>query len=133
MRTQAIAAYENTAGDETAYDERAGSPALLRATVRRDFHGDLTGQSVAEVLVCRSAADRLGYVATDRFEGRLGDRMGSFVFQHGGPIDRGVLRSFGYIVPGSGTGELSELQGDVTIAVTEAGGHSLTLDYDFEA
>ncbi len=126
MRTQAIATYENTAGDETAYDERADSPTLLRATVRREFQGDLTGESVAEVLICRSAPDRLGYVATDRIEGRLGDRTGSFVFQHGGPIDRGVLRSFG-------TGDLCELQGDVTIAVTEAGGHTLMLDYDFEA
>jgi len=133
MRTQAIATYENTAGDETAYDERADSPTLLRATVRREFQGDLTGESVAEVLICRSAPDRLGYVATDRIEGRLGDRTGSFVFQHGGPIDRGVLRSFGYVVPGSGTGDLCELQGDVTIAVTEAGGHTLMLDYDFEA
>ena len=133
MRTQAIATYENIAGDETAYDEPADRPALLHATVRRDFQGDLMGKSDAEVLICRSAPDRLGYVATDRFEGRLGDRIGGFVFQHGGPIDRGVLRSFGYVVPGSGTGELRELKGDVTIAVTEAGGHTLTLDYDFEA
>jgi hypothetical protein len=133
MQTQAIATYENTAGDEHIYDEKPDGPALLRATVRREFHGELTGQSVAEVLICRSAPDRLGYVATDRFEGRLDDRTGSFVFQHGGPIDRGVLRSFGYVVPGSGTGELHELQGDVTITVTAAGGHTLTLDYNFEA
>jgi len=86
-------------------------------------------------LKCSSAErppDRIGYVASDRFAGQLGERRGSLVFQHGGPIDRGALQSFGYIVPGSGTGELRGLRGEVTIAVTAAGEHTLTLDYDFE-
>ncbi|MGH7646503.1 MAG: SDR family oxidoreductase, partial [Gemmatimonadaceae bacterium] len=54
-------------------------------------------------------ADRLGYVATDRFTGSVSGRAGSFVFQHGGTIDRGKLTPFGYLVPGSGTGELEGL------------------------
>jgi hypothetical protein len=132
MGTQAIATYENTAGTETAYDEPADGASLFRATVGRRFQGALTGESAAEVLNCRSATDRIGYVATDRFTGRLGDRSGSFVFQHGGPIERGVLRSFGYVVPGSGTGDLRGLHGDITIAVTPSGEHTLTIDYDFE-
>jgi hypothetical protein len=84
----------------------------------RDGKGGLRGESAAEVLICRAAPDRIGYVASDRFEGRLGDRSGSFVFQHGGPIERGVLRSFGYVVPGSGTGDLRGLRGEVAIAVS---------------
>jgi hypothetical protein len=132
MRTQASATYENIAETETAYDAPAESPSLSRGSVRRRFQGALTGESVAEVLICRSTPDRLGYVASDRFAGRLGERRGSFVFQHGGPIDRGALRSFGYVVPGSGTGELRGLRGEVTISVTPAGEHTLTLDYDFE-
>jgi hypothetical protein len=132
MSTQAIATYQNTAETETAYDEPADGSSLFRATVQRRFQGDLTGESVAEVLICRSAPDGIGYVATDRFTGRLGDRSGGFVFQHGGPIERGVLRSFGYVVPGSGTGDLRGLRGDATIAVTPAAEHTLTIDYDFE-
>jgi hypothetical protein len=132
MKTQAVATYENAAGTETAYHEPVDGPSLFRASVQRRFQGTLTGESVAEVLICRAAPDRIGYVASDRFAGQLGERRGSFVFQHGGPIDRGALRSFGYVVPGSGTGELRGLRGEVTIAVTAAGEHTLTLDYDFE-
>ena len=132
MSTQATATYENIAGTETAYEEPIDSASLFRATVQRRFQGDMTGESTAEVLICRSTPERLGYVATDRFVGRLEDRSGSFVIQHGGPIDRGVLRSFGYIVPGSGTGDLRGLRGEATITVTPTGEHTLTLEYDFE-
>jgi Protein of unknown function (DUF3224) len=43
-----------------------------------------------------------------------------------------MLRPFGYIVPGSGTGELQGLQGEATISVSTTGEHTLTLDYDFQ-
>jgi|RhiMetdeSRZDD1v2_1073273.scaffolds.fasta_scaffold778216_2 hypothetical protein len=133
MSTQAISTYENNEGTETAYDKPIQGAALFRATVTRRFQGDLSGESVAEVLICRAASDRIGYVATDRFTGRLGGRTGSCVIQHGGPIDRGVLQSFGYIVPGSGIDDLRGLRGQVRITVTPEGQHTLTLDYDFEA
>jgi hypothetical protein len=132
MRAQASATYDNIAETETAYDAPAESPSLSRGSVRRRYQGALTGESVAEVLICRSTPDRLGYVASDCFAGWLGERSGSFVFQHGGPIDRGALRSFGYIVPASGTGDLRGLRGEVTVAVAPTGQHTLTLDYDFE-
>ena len=86
---------------------------------------------MAELLICPSTPDQLGYVGADRFVGRLGEHAGSFVFQHGGAIEQGVLRPFGYIVPGSGTGELRGLRGEARISVTAAGEHMLTLEYDF--
>jgi hypothetical protein len=132
MSIQATATYENIDGTETAYDEPTTGASLFRDSVRRRFQGDLIGESVAEVLICRSTSERLGYVATDRFTGQVSGRTGSFVFQHGGPIDHGALRSFGYVVPGSGTGELDGLVGEVRITVTTTGEHMLTLDYDFE-
>lgn len=38
-------------------------------------------------------------------------------------------RTFGHVVPGSGTGELAGLGGDVEISRTPEGVHTLTLDY----
>lgn len=38
---------------------------------------------------------------------------------------------FGHVVPGSGTGELAGLTGEIEISVAEDGTHTLTLDYDF--
>jgi hypothetical protein len=74
MSTQASARYENIAGTETAYDEPANGPALYRASVKRRFQGALTGERFAEVLICRSASDGIGYVASDRFSGQLDER-----------------------------------------------------------
>jgi Protein of unknown function (DUF3224) len=133
MSTRAVATFENLAEEQTPYDTPDEGPTLFRATLQRRFQGDLVGESVAALLICPSAPDQVGYVGTDRFVGRLGEREGSFVFQHGGAIERGVLRPFGYIVPGSGTGDLRGLRGEASISVSAAGAHTLTLAYDFEA
>lgn len=114
MSTRAMATFENLAENQTPYDTPSEGPTLFHATIQRRFQGD-----------------QVGYVGADRFVGRLGEREGSFVFQHGGAIERGVLRPFGYIVPGSATGDLRRLRGEVSISVSAAGAHTLTLDYDF--
>jgi uncharacterized protein DUF3224 len=80
----------------------------------------------------RSTADRVGYVATDIFDGAVAGRKGGFVFQHGGSIDRGVLRPFGYVVPGSGSGELAGIMGDIEIAFVPPATHTIALTYRFE-
>ncbi|MEO6526988.1 MAG: N-formylglutamate amidohydrolase [Gemmatimonadaceae bacterium] len=95
----------NVSTDEAATaGDAAPNQQLSRGAVTRRFSGDLEGESVAEVLIARGAADRLGYVASDRFSGRVNGRSGSFVFQHGGTIDRGALTPFGYVVPGAEPG-----------------------------
>ena len=133
MSTRAVATFENLAEEQTPYDTPDEGPTLFRATIQRRFQGDLVGESVAALLICPSAPDQVGYVGTDRCVGRLGEREGSFVFQHGGTIERGVLRPFGYIVPGSGTGDLRGLRGEASISISTAGAHTLTLEYDFGA
>jgi uncharacterized protein DUF3224 len=133
MSTRAVATFENLAEEQTPYDTPDEGPTLFRATIQRRFQGDLVGESVAALLICPSAPDQVGYVGADRFVGRMGEREGSFVFQHGGAIERGVLRPFGYIVPGSGTGDLRGLRGEASISVSAAGAHTLTLEYDFGA
>ena len=73
-----------------------------------------------------------GYVVCERVVGRLGNRSGSFVLQHGGLIGPGLPpHTFGHVVPGSGTGELAGLTGEVKIDRAEDGTHTLTLDYGF--
>ena len=124
--------YVNVSADEEPYDGSSEGIALSRGRVSRRFEGEIEGKSAAAVLIARGAADRLGYVATDRFTGRVGERSGSFVFQHGGPIDRGALTPFGYVVPGTVTGELAGLTGEIRIEFVPPATHSLTLRYAFE-
>jgi hypothetical protein len=73
-----------------------------------------------------------GYVGIDHFTGALDGRTGSFVYQHGEMHDQGARRPFGFIVTGSGTGELAGLRGDLLISASADGAHQVKLDYAFE-
>ncbi len=135
MTKQATAVFEVTGWDQTAYDESGPGPLLSRATVRKSFQGDLTGESTAQLLMCQADASDLaagaGYVATERVSGQLADRTGTFVLQHWGRSIGPTRETGGFVVPGSGTGGLVGLIGEVEIAVGPDGNHSITLRYDF--
>src|SRR5688500_13708003 len=129
MTTRATATFEITGWDETAYDEPADGPKLSRATVTKRFRGGVEGESVAELLLCQAADGSAGYLGSERVTGRVGDRAGSFVLQHGGTVAGDEQRPFGHVVPGSGTGELRGLRGEARFHHDEHGA-TLTLDYD---
>jgi hypothetical protein len=128
-RRTITAAFEVTAWDEHPYDEPADGPTLKRITVRKRFSGALEGESVAELLAAQGEDGR-GYVASERVEGVLDGRSGTFVLQHGAIEGDGALRSFGSVVPGSGTGELRGINGDGTFVHDESGA-TLTLSVGF--
>lgn len=50
-------------------------------------------------------------MASERVEGTLDGRQGTFVIQHGGLAEGTDQSSFGNIVPDSGTGELTGISG----------------------
>jgi hypothetical protein len=130
MPTRATASFDVTGWVPTPYDEPPEGPHLARVAVRKAFRGDLEGESTGEGLFCgtNAPAAGAGYVVSERFTGRLGARTGTFVLQHVGVAAPGeAARSFGHVVPGSGTGALAGLRGEVSFAE----GHTLTLDYDF--
>lgn len=136
MSTRATASFDVTGWDETPYDEPADGPQLARSNVRKTFRGDFTGESSAEVLMCQAVPGDLGagagYVASERVTAQLAGRSGTFVLQHGVLSGGEALpRTFGYIVPGSGTGDLTGLRGTAEIQRTPDGKHTLILDYEF--
>ena len=136
MTKRVVAAFKVTGWDQVPYDEQVAGPRLARATVRKAFEGEPKGTSTAELLMCQAdpanIAAGAGYVASERFVGRLRDRTGSFVMQHWGLSGNGgAPRSAGLAVPGSGTDGLAGLTGTIEIVVAPAGGHTLALDYAF--
>jgi uncharacterized protein DUF3224 len=68
-----------------------------------------------------------GYVAIEQATGTLHGHSGSFVLQHNGTMARGAGQLLITVVPDSGTGELTGLEGTMTINIVE-GKHL----YDFE-
>ncbi|MFT7840747.1 DUF3224 domain-containing protein [Saccharothrix sp. BKS2] len=114
-----------TRWDDTTWDE--AEPKLSRVLVEKTYTGVLEGTSTAELTTCQPSEGQAGYVGTERFTGTLDGRTGSFVMQHGGVVSAAGARSFGHVVPGSGTGGLAGLGGEVRLA------HELiTLDVVFE-
>lgn len=137
MSIRALCPFDISEWNENPYGEEADGPRLARTVVKKTFRGDLDGDSTAEVLMCQADPQNLsagaGYVASERVEGELHGRRGSFVMQHGALAGPGREPStFGHIVPGSGTGELKAISGTVEIGRTAEGAHTLTLDYELE-
>lgn len=136
MPESAKSSFNVTGWDPTPYEAGSpGGPALSRAVVRKQFSGDLSGESVADLLMCQADPKDFsagaGYVASERVEGTLGGRKGTFVLQHWGVSGGGKPESTGgHVVPGSGTGELAGLSGSVEISVDEDGAHTLTMEYE---
>jgi hypothetical protein len=114
------AEFEVTGWEQSVYDEPTTGPAMGRATVHKTFRGGLEGTSVAELLTA-GGADGRGYVASERFTGTLDGKAGTVVFMHGGLDDGAAPTTFGHIVPGSGTGDLSGLTGTITYQHDENG------------
>lgn len=132
---RAVAKFEVTAWDQSNYGDDGRSPQLSRASVSKEYRGDLKGSASAELLMCQADPEDLGagagYVASEKIEGQLGGREGTFVIQHWGSTGGGEAeQSGGYIVRGSGTGGLEGLSGDVQISVDDQGVHTLTLDFE---
>jgi hypothetical protein len=118
--TRIVIPFEIEAWEETVYEEPGDGPRLAQVRVVKRFSGALEGTSEARVLTAQGPGGA-GYLASERVEGTLDGRRGTFVLQHGGVGDSTAQRAFGHIVPGSGTGELAALAGEAEFAHDESG------------
>jgi hypothetical protein len=71
-------------------------------------------------------------VSVQRFRGKLGGRQGTFVLQGSEIVENGKVNARWFVVPGSGTGELSRLRGEGGFEGDFGKGSNGTLDYWFE-
>ncbi len=132
MTTHASATFEITGWDEKPYDEFAGGRKLTRAHVKKSFQGDITGASAVEYLMIYGEDGSAQVVGLERIIGRIGERAGSFVLQHEGTFQGGVVTIKLVVVPGSGTEDLQGLRGAGGFVVGHTAPFPITLDYTFE-
>jgi hypothetical protein len=110
--------------------EPMASDAFPRLSGKKQFHGDLEGTSISEMMSVEGTVEGSGaYAAIERVTGTLGGRKGSFVIVHSGTMRRGgefsmIIR----VVPDSGTGELTGISGSMEIVI-EGHDHFYKLDY----
>lgn len=92
-------------------------------TMRKTYTGGLVGESVAQFLSSGDEQSR-GYLAAERITGALDDgRSGSVTVHHGALQHPDDPSAFGYIVPGTGTGDFAGFAGDARIGHDDNGAY----------
>jgi Protein of unknown function (DUF3224) len=92
------------------------------------FTGDIDGESPVRALQVLRDDKSASVVSVQRFRGTLGGRQGTFVLQGAEIVENGKIRATWFVVPGSGTGNLSGLRGEGDFGKGSRG----TLNYWFE-
>ena len=120
--------FEIKMSPQTTHDA-AASTGLGRMSSAKQFHGDLEGTSIGEMLAVRTEVQgSAGYVAMEFVTGTLHGRSGSFVLQHSSTMARGAQNQNITVVPDSGTGQLVGLAGQMVIHIAD-GKHSYEFEY----
>ena len=112
--------------------EGAGRVAVGRMLIDKYYSGDLIGIGQGEMLSAGNpAAGSAGYVAIEHVTGTLGPRSGSFALQHCGTMHAGASHLTIAIVPGSGTDDLSGIEGKLKLDIVDRK-HFYELEYTLD-
>ena len=130
-RATAIAKITVQSSDAKPYDQTE-SPVLVEIHLSESFAGDIDGKSLVRALEVRRDDGSAVLVSLQRFRGRLGGRVGTFVLQGSEIVEKGKIKATWSVVPGSGTGELAGLRGEGGFEGEFGKGSTGTLDYRFE-
>jgi hypothetical protein len=130
-RARAKAKIAVQSSEAKPYDQTA-SPALVEVGLIETFSGDIEGESLVRALQVLRDDKSASLVSVQRFRGKLGGRHGTFVLQGSEIVENGKIKATWFVVPGSGTGDLSGLRGEGGFEGEFGKGSEGTLDYWFE-
>lgn len=117
--------------EATPYDQTV-SPALIEVSLNETFTGDIDGESPVRALQVLHNDKSASLVSVQRFQGKLGGRQGTFVLQGSEIVENGKIKATSFVVPGSGTDDLSGLRGEGGFEGDFGKGSDGWLDYWFE-
>jgi hypothetical protein len=117
--------------DSKPYDQTA-QPQLMDVRLRETFTGDMEGDSPVRALEVLRDDRSASLISVQRFSGKLGGRQGTFVLQGSETVTNGKIKAKWFVVPGSGTGDLSRLRGEGGFEGDFGKGSDGWLDYWFE-
>ena len=131
MRTRAEAKITVQSSEAKLYDQ-AASPALMEVAISETFTGDIEGESTVRALQILRHDRSATLVSVQRLRGKLAGRPGTFVLQGSATVMKGTIKARWFVVPGSGTRDLSGLRGEGGFEGHFGKGSDGTLDYWFE-
>ncbi len=132
MTQSAQSAYVLSSWDETPFDELKDGSRLSRASIVKSYEGSLSGQGKTEQLASYLPDGSGQFSAIERFRGSLDGREGTFVFQHVGTFENGIVYATWRVVPGSATGELTGLRGEVVFEAGHAESFPIQFVYEIQ-
>jgi len=130
-RTRAKVKITVQSSEAKPYDQTM-SPALMEINLSEKFTGDIEGESPVRALQVLRDDKSARLVSMQRFHGKLGGRPGTFVLQGSEAVENGKIKATWFVIPGSGTGDLSGLRGEGGFEGDFGKGSEGMLDYWFE-
>jgi len=99
-----------------------------RMRIDKEYSGGMSGKGIGQMISKRVEGGAAVYSAIEEFDGTINGKAGSFTLFHNGFMSASKQSLEVIIVEGSGTGELTGIQGSLSI-IQEAGKHSYVLEY----
>jgi hypothetical protein len=125
MSSEINATFEIKGWDEQPFDEAIGVSKLTRASVVKEYTGDVEGTSATEWLMAYHPDKSAVFVGLERIKGTIGGHKGSLVLQHSGTFHDGAARATLTVV--SGTDELKGAAGTGELVADPSGRITLTI------
>ena len=104
----------------------------MEIRLNETFSGDIDGESPVRALQVLRDDRSASLVSVQRFRGKVGGRQGTFVLQGSEVVENGKIKATWFVVPGSGTGDLSGLRGEGGFEGQFGKGSDGMLNYWFE-
>ena len=108
---QAAGTFHVDQWEETTDEAIEDGARVTRASVRQSFAGGLEGVGAVTYLMAYRSSESAVFVGLQRIHGTVGGTAGVLVMQVTGTFEGGVARGEWTVIPGMGTGPLSDYAG----------------------
>ncbi|MDP4266669.1 MAG: DUF3224 domain-containing protein [Bacteroidota bacterium] len=132
MNKRAKSIFRIICGYEKAFDEIEGGAKLARSNFNIIYEGDLQGESTLLELKNYTNDKNASVYGLERFSGQLEDKSGTFVLEHTGKFENGILTSKRTVVPDSATGGFKGLHGEINLIAGPSDQYQIIFNYYFE-
>lgn len=116
----------------TTFDALADGPALLEIHLTETFTGDIEGEGTARVIQAARKDGSATFAGIERVRGSIAGRKGTFLLQVSGTVVGKEMHAEWFVVPRSGTGELTGFRGDGGFTAQLGQHGTVWLDHFFE-
>jgi hypothetical protein len=127
----AEAVFRIVRAEEIPFSETVGGPKLTKGNFLFAYEGGMQGEGILEELKVHFTPKRAEIYGLQRFTGKVGEMQGSFILKHTGRFANGVVYVKMTVVPGSGTGALKGIRGEIRLKSGQTESFPVTLHYRF--